>query len=258
MSTGRHIPTNFPQGQVQFPGDHRLRTIGRQLESAVIEIGRHGPIVSGTRTLRDAIGHLGRTGGRILVGEGIWSFNKQIVISRPNVHIISTSPGKSVFINKIDDPVSANQVMLVAEGDEFIIEGVRFINETNTQHQVKITGDHSTIRNCVFEKFGAGCTVVGGDYAKLEGNRFIDGTSGYNMALFSSSHNIISNNIFADTTGATQLYLSNTVDKTVIVGNVFDWTAGVIGSPYRGTGMQTDATLALMNVVQTGNITEVT
>ena len=78
------------------------------------------------------------------------------------------------------------------------------------------------------------------------------------MALFSSSHNTIANNIFSDTTGATQLYLSNTVDKTVIVGNVFDWTAGVIGSPTRGTGMQSESALALMNVIQAGNITDTT
>ena len=82
MSTGRHIPTNFPQGQVQFPGDSRLRTMGRQLESAVIEVGRHGPVVSDTRTLRDAIGHLGRTGGRIVIGEGIYRFNSQLLIGR--------------------------------------------------------------------------------------------------------------------------------------------------------------------------------
>ena len=258
MTTDSVTVKAFPRPQTIFTRDPQLRAIGHQLEQSVLEQAKMGPVVYPPRSIDEAIGYLGDEGGRILVGEGIWTFHEQLVITRPNVHIQAVSPQKTVFINKITDAVSANQVMIVAEGDEFVIDGVRFINEENGQHQVKITGDHATVRNCVFEKFAAGCIVFGGDYAKLEGNRFIDGTSGYNMALFSSSHNIISNNIFADTTAATQLYLSDTVDKTVIVGNVLDWTAGVIGSPVRGTGMQTAATLALMNVIQTGNITDTT
>ena len=254
MTTDSVTVKAFPRPQTIFTRDPQLRAIGQQLEQSVLEQAKMGPVVYPPRSIDEAIGYLGDEGGRILVGEGIWTFYEQLVITRPNVHIQAVSPQKTVFVNKIDDAVSANEVMIVVEGDEFIIDGVRFINEENSQHQVKITGDHATIRNCVFEKFYAGSTVLGGDYARIEGNRFLDGTGGYNLALFSSSHNTIANNIFPDTTG-TQLYLSDSVYKTVIVGNVFDWSSGTV-SIKRTTGVQSAADIATMNVVDASNVTE--
>jgi len=253
MSTGRHIPTNFPQGQIQYTDDHRLRTIGRQLESAVIEIGRHGPIVSGTRTLRDAIGHLGKTGGRILVGEGIYAFNSQLSMARTNIHILSTSPGKTVFKRT----ATGSDPMISFTGAECILEGVRFIDENSTGYCIESTGDRTVVRNCFFENVYGGIKIDGADFCTIEGNHFVD-ADGHNVEFANTCVGaLISNNRFEEAREF-NILLSTGTTKSTMIGNVLDWAGGEISSPYSATGMQARATVPTVNVVDTANITETT
>ena len=252
MTTGRHAPRNFPQRQVQFPGDHRLSTIGRQLESAVIETGHHGPVVANTRTLRDAIGLLGRTGGRIIVGEGIYRFNAQLLIGRPNVHIMSTSPGKTVFKRTATEATA----MIKFTGAECIFEGIRFIDENSTGYCLETTGDRTIVRNCFFEDVNGGIKVDGADFCTVEGNHFVD-AGGTNIEFANTCVGaLISNNRF-ETGLEFNILLSTGTTESTMVGNVLDWASGEISSPYRATGMQALATIPLVNVVDSSsNITE--
>jgi len=50
--------------QVVWSDDHRLRTIGRQLESEAGVDGSIGPVASDVASLRQIIGMLGSEGGR--------------------------------------------------------------------------------------------------------------------------------------------------------------------------------------------------
>ena len=249
MSTGRHIPTNFPQGQVQFPGDSRLRTMGRQLESAVIEVGRHGPVVSDTRTLRDAIGHLGRTGGRIVIGEGIYRFNSQLLIGRTNVHIMSTSPGKTVFKRTATESTS----MIKFTGAECIFEGIRFIDENSTGYCIESTGDRTIVRNCFFENVYGGIKIDGADFCTVEGNHFVDADS-HNVEFANTCVGaVIANNRFEEAREY-NIKLSSGVSESVMIGNVLRSTGGHIQSTVGNTGMQSKDNIVVTNSVARGNI----
>ena len=85
-TTGPVFRRGNKKPQVVWSADHKLRTVGRQIESEAGLDSSLGPIVTPKMSIREAIGMLGNVGGRLFFTEGVWAFDEAITIGIPNIH----------------------------------------------------------------------------------------------------------------------------------------------------------------------------
>jgi len=245
---------SLTRGLYAQTNDSRFRSVMRQLEDEVQRGYNLGPIITPDISIRDAISSLPHNGGRIVLSEGEWTFNTNLSVTRPNVHILSMSPQKTIL--RRTKTTSDN--MLTLSGAECIIEGIRFIDENSSGFCIESTGDRTVVKNCFFQDVYGGIKMDGADFCTVEGNHFVD-ADGHNVEFANTCVGaLISNNRFEEASGSSKfnILLSTGTTKSTMVGNVLDWAGGEISSPYRATGMQLLATIPLANVVDTSNITE--
>ena len=212
-----------------------------------------GPIFSPDTSIRKAIDSLGDEGGRIFLSEGVWDFgNANLFIKKPNVHLISTSPGNTIFRRTISSALAA----LVANDDYIRIEGIQFVDEdaTNTAPMVGIRdGAGCVITNCVFKDVGDGVSLSNADWFEVSNCDFISYRKGI-TSLGNCEQGMIVNNRFRGSSGQPEIDLHASDQRIGIVGNVLDWSNGSI--EYTNNDMASAANLAILNIVDVGNITE--
>mgnify|MGYP004449321281 CR=1 FL=1 len=212
--------TRFPV-KVFSGGDHRFRTIGRQIENLAL---RQCEIcISQDTPIREAIGVLSKTGGRLYLREGVWNFNGSLEIDSKFIQLISLSPGRTVF--RRESAQATSDPIINSTGESNVFEGIRFIDETGTvaTQALTITGKNSVVRNCVFEDFYNGVLVNGANNVKVVDSEF---QTGVNRAIEYSgtcTGGMITSNIIERTGG--NVYLGDNVSAVVVVGNSFDTTA---------------------------------
>lgn len=212
--------TRFPV-KVFSGGDHRLRTIGRQIEGLV---NRQCDIcISQDTPLREAIGALGPNGGRLYLREGLWNFNTSLEIDSKFIQLISLSPGRTVF--KREGGQATTDPIIKSTGESNVFEGIRFIDETGTvaTQALTITGNNSAVRNCVFEDFYNGVLVNGANNVKIVDSEFQTGTNRAIEYSGTCAGGIITSNTIERTGG--NVYLGDDVSSVVVIGNTFDTTA---------------------------------
>jgi hypothetical protein len=229
-------------------GDHRLRTIGRQIESLVTR--QCEVCVTPATPLREAVGALSKTGGRLYLTEGLWNFNKTLEIDSKFIQIHSLSPGRTVF--RRESAMASTDPIISSTGVNNIFEGIRFIDETDTvaTHALKISGSNSIVRNCVFEDFHGGVLVSTANRVRIMDCEF---HTGVNRAIEYSGTcvgGMITANSIERTGG--NVYLGDDVSLMTVIGNTFD-TSGVQISYFAGQNIETGSAL---NVIDPSRVEE--
>ena len=205
--------------QVVWSDDHRLRTIGRQLESEAGVDGSIGPVASDVASLRQIIGMLGSEGGRIFLTEGTWIFDGSLSVSTKNLHLYSTSPGRTVFKRAATSTATAH--MLSFTGESVIVEGIRFIDSVTSGHAaIELNGQRSIVKNCVFEDVTNGVEVAGANWCAVRDCHFI-AVGNYAIEYSGTCEGgVVTGNII-ETSGG-DIYLGDDVSGTVVTGNALD------------------------------------
>ena len=217
------IRRDFRRPQVIWTGDHKLKNIGRQLESTQLTNRTIGPIASPLKTLNDIIGLLDTSGGRVFLTEGEWIFHQNLSTDRDSVHLVSTSPGKTVFKRR-SSAASATEVMEFT-GDDITLDGIRFVDEGNTTatYMISLAGQRCTIKNCVFEDVYGGVKITG-NWCSIRDCTFITST-GYAVEFSGTARNgIVIGNIIQDNGGS--VYLGDDVSEVAVLSNVFQNASG--------------------------------
>lgn len=205
--------------QVVWSGDHRLRTIGRQLESEAGVDGSIGPVASDLSSLRQIIGMLGAEGGRVFLTEGTWIFDGSLSISTKNLHLYSTSPGRTVFKRPATSASTAH--MLSFTGESVIVEGVRFIDNATSGHAaIEFNGQRSIAKNCVFEDVTNGIEVAGANWCAVRDCHFI-AVGNYAIEYIGTCEGGMVTGNTIETNGG-DIYLGDNVSGTVVTGNSVD------------------------------------
>lgn len=221
--TNRIQRKDFRRPQIIWTGDHKLKTIGKQLEATQLTNRTIGPIASPTRGINEIVGLLGDRGGRVFLTEGEWIFNQNLSTSRDAIHIVSTSPGRTVFKRPLAK-ASATETMEFT-GDDVILDGIRFIDEGNSTatYMISIAGQRCTIKNCVFEDVYGGIKVTG-DWCAIKDCTFITATGHAIEFSGTASNGIVSGNMIQS--GGGGVHLGDSVSKTGVLHNVFDNASG--------------------------------
>ena len=208
--------------QVIWSADHKLRTMGRQIESSAGIDSGLGPIVTPMMSIREAVGMLGGVGGRLFFTEGVWVFDEAITIDIPDIHFLSTSPGKTIFKRPSTSTSTASIITL--SGDGAILDGIRFIDKVSgASAVVSCTSTRPAIKNCVFEDVQKGINVSG-TWASIRDCSFLT-SQGYAIEFSGTASNgIITGNLIQDTGGS--VYLGDNVSKVSVINNVFQNTGG--------------------------------
>jgi len=166
---------------------------------------------------------LGSDGGRLFFSEGVWIFDGSISASNPNIHFLSTSPGKTVF--KRPSTSTTTTSLLTFTGDGVTIEGIRFIDEVkNALAVLRFEGDAATVKGCVFEDVKAGVYVTDANDSLIKCNRFQ--TVKDRAVEIDSSANVdghlVNDNIFTPSTdGDNDVYFGDDVSESGIFSNNF-------------------------------------
>ena len=212
-----------------------------------------GPYITPDTTISDAVASLPSKGGRIFLSEGQWSFNSKLTISRPNVHIISLCPGRTV----LKRTASGSGNMILLSGEECSVEGIRFVDPNVTAGVVKITANRCAVRGCVFEDVGGGVHVTGANWVEVARNHIIE--MAYSGIVFDGTcaYGMIANNRFEGSNATyDDVSLGASVTSTVISGNVFEYSNGSILYEVSGNGMQTIVEIDGANSIDRGNIAD--
>ena len=220
MFSTQRTNTRFPV-TVFSGGDHRFRTIGRQIENLA---SRQCEIcITPATPLREAVGALSKTGGRLYLTEGLWNFNRTLEIDSKFIQITSLSPGRTVFRRESD--LATTDPIISSTGVNNIFEGIRFIDETGTvaTHALKITGDNSIVRNCVFEDFYNGILVSSANRVRIMDCEFHTGVSRAIEYSGTCVGGMITANSIERTGG--NVYLGDDVSQMAVIGNTFDTVA---------------------------------
>lgn len=212
-----------------------------------------GPYITPDTTISDAVASLPSKGGRIFLSEGQWSFNSLLDITRPNVHIISLCPGRTV----LKRTAGGAQSMISLLGEESSIEGVRFVDPGATVASVTIAANRGAVRNCVFEDVGASVLVYAANWAEVSGNHIIENARDGVAFAGTCAYGMIANNRFEGSNASyNDVNLGSSVTSTVISGNVFEYSNGSILYEVSGNGMQTIAEIDGANSIDRGNIAD--
>jgi len=243
----RRTNTSFPV-TVFSGGDHRFRTIGRQIESLA---SRQCEIcITPDTPIRDGVAALGKTGGRLYLTEGLWNFNRTLEIDSKFIQIHSLSPGRTVF--RRESAQATTDPIISSTGVNNVFEGIRFIDQTGTvaTQALKITGDNSIVRNCVFEDFYNGVLISGANRVRVMDCEF---HTGVNRAIEYSGTcvgGMITANAIERTGG--NVYLGDDVSQMAVIGNTFD-TVSVELSYFAGQSIETGSAL---NVIDSSRVEE--
>lgn len=205
--------------QIIWGNDYRLRTMGQQAEAEATINGGLEPVFSDRYSLRQIVGNVGTEGGRVFLTEGIWFFDGSMTIGTKNLHIYSTSPGRTIF--KRASTGSTAESMLIFEGEGVTIEGVRFIdNMASARAVIELDGQRSTVRDCVFEDVSNGVKVEGADWCAVRDCRFTSVTTNAVEYSGTCEGGMVTGNI-VETNGG-DIYLGDNVSGTVVTGNSID------------------------------------
>ena len=236
--------------QVIWSSDNKLRTTGRQLEAEAGLNGSLGPIITPSTSIRQAIGMLGSDGGRLFFSEGVWIFNGHITTGITNVHFLSTSPGKTVF--KRPSTITTSTHMLTFTGANVTVEGIRFIDEDDSARSaLRMDGDDSTLRNCVFEDVVVGVFFGDGDRVTVKCNRFQTVRGRAVEFGGTTTGHIISDNTFTPSIdGDDDVFLGDSVSESGIFSNNFG-SSGKISYKTGKNNVGDETT----NVIQAGDVT---
>jgi len=223
-TTGPIHKRGIRRPQVIWSVDHKLRTTGRQIEAEAGIYGGLGPVITPLTSIREAVGMLGKRGGRLLFSEGVWVFDGSISIDVPDIHFLSTSPGRTIF--KRPSTSSATSSLITLSADGAIIDGIRFIDKVE-QAVITCSGTRGTVKNCVFEDVYKGVTVSS-NWCAIRDCDFlaVDQTGNKRVVEFtgSASNGLVLGNIFQALGGT--VYLGDSVSKTAVLSNVFDNVSG--------------------------------
>tara|TARA_R110001583_G_scaffold21394_7_gene81267 strand:+ start:12652 stop:13419 length:768 start_codon:yes stop_codon:yes gene_type:complete len=208
--------------QVVWTADHRLRTIGRQLEIEAGPAGYLGIIVTPKTSVKEAIGMLDKTGGRLFFTEGIWSFDGSLAIDTPDVHLLSTSPGKTVFRRPASSTTTTPLITVNQEGA--IFDGIRIIDKSSgARHTISCDATRATIKNCVFEDVQKGVSISS-TWCAVRDCTFLT-SQGYAVEFTGTASNgMVTGNIIQDSGGS--VYLGDNVSEVAVLTNVFENTDG--------------------------------
>lgn len=215
--------------QVIWTGDHRLRTIGRQLEIEAGPAGNIGIIITPNTSVPEAISMLDKTGGRLFFTEGIWSFDGSLTIDTPDVHLLSTSPGKTVFRRPVTSATTTP--VLTINGEGTIIDGIRIIDKVSgARHTISCDATRTTIKNCVFEDVQKGVSISS-TWCVVRDCTFLT-SQGYAVEFTGTASNgLVTGNIIQDNGGS--VYLGDNVSEVAVLTNVFENTrAGSVKISY--------------------------
>ena len=246
------VRKDFRRPQVVWTGDSKLRTIGRQLEATQFTDRTIGPIASPLKSIREILGLFGDNGGRVFLTEGEWVFNENLSTARDSIHIVSTSPGGTVF-KRPAAKASSTEVMAFT-GNDVTLDGIRFVDEGNSTptYMVSVAGERCTIKNCVFEDVYGGVKVTG-DWCSIKDCTFIT-VSGYAIEFSGTARNgIVTGNMIQS--GGGSVYLGSNVSRTGVLHNVFDNESGGSARISYHDGNEV-ATGSALNVVHADQVEE--
>lgn len=229
----RRAPDMRREGHSVFTTDWRLRDIGRQIESVNQSAYNRGPIFTPETTIRSIISNLHPAGGIALLGEGTWDFvNYEMPDStRNNITLMSVAPGRTIFRRT---KVTA-RAMLHMKGTGHQVIGIRFDDDNSTGPAVKFDDNRCALINCVAEMVHQLVEVDTADWCEIVGNRIIESRDKGVLFTGRCKGGIISGNIFEDC-GSNAVYLDDSTDHTVIVGNNF-FDGGTISYKAPGAGI---------------------
>jgi len=230
--------------QILWGNDNRLRVIGQQLEAEARINGGLEPVFSDHYSLRQIIGAVGAEGGRVFLTEGIWFFDGSMTIDTKNLHIYSTSPGRTIFRRPSTGSTSESMLIFSAEG--VTIEGIRFIDEmASGRAAIELNGQRSTVRNCVFESVSNGVKVEGADWCAVRDCRFTSVTTNAVEYSGTCEGGVVTGNTI-ETNGG-DIYLGDNVSGTAVTGNAIDAGSRTI-SYFAGRNISTGSLLNAMGL----------
>ena len=238
------------RGSSSFPGDARYRSLAMQMESLSSSLNSLGALITPGTSISKAVASLGSQGGTILLSEGEWSFFETLTISRPNVHIVATSPSRTKFTRSAGGATN----MIVLDGVGCMLEGIRFVDPNVAAGAVKITADRCSVKNCTFEDVGGGVHVIDADWTEITGNHIIE--MAYSGIVFDGTcaYGIVANNRFEGSNASyNDILMRASVTSAVIAGNVFEYSNGEIDIVGHAS-MQTQAELLATNSIDNANI----
>ena len=218
------------RGSSSFPGDARYRSLAMQMESLSSSLNSLGALITPGTSISKAVASLGSQGGTILLSEGEWSFFETLTISRPNVHIVATSPSRTKFTRSAGGATN----MIVLDGVGCMLEGIRFVDPNVAAGAVKITA---------------------ADWTEITGNHIIE--MAYSGIVFDGTcaYGIVANNRFEGSNASyNDILMRASVTSAVIAGNVFEYSNGEIDIVGHAS-MQTQAELLATNSIDNANIT---
>ena len=205
--------------QIIWGGDRRLRQVGYQLEAEATASAGLEPVFSDRYSLNHILGIVGKEGGRIFLTEGTWFFNESMTVGTKNIHIYSTSPGRTIFRRASTAPTA--EAMLTFTGEGVTVEGVRFVDEkAGARAVVELTGQRSTVRDCVFENVSNGVKVSDANWCAVRDCRFMSVTTNAIEYSGTCEGGMVTGNII-ETNGG-DIYLGDNVSGTVVTGNSID------------------------------------
>ena len=207
-----------------WTNDHHLRGIGRQIEVLSQKMGDIGYVITPQTPLIEAIRKMDKLGGRILLSEGTWLFYGRLDVPR-SIELVSLSPGRTIFKRH----ASWDAASLRLTGTECVIDGVRFLDAAGVvRHTVEVTGARCFIKNCTFESVAAGVSLSGSsDYSAVQNNLFVAATADHFITGSGVDYLQITGNRFITHAAVkSSVFLDNTVEKSLVVGNVADSSAG--------------------------------
>jgi hypothetical protein len=205
--------------QIIWGDDYRLRVIGQQLEAEAGANGGLGPVFSDAYSLREIFGNVGAEGGRVFLTEGIWFLHGSMTINTKNLHIYSTSPGRTIL--RRASTGSTAESMLIFKGEGVTVEGIRFIdNMASARAVIELDGQRSTVRDCVFEDVSNGVKVESADWCAVRDCRFTSVTTNAVEYSGTCEGGMVTGNI-VETNGG-DIYLGDNVSGTVVTGNSID------------------------------------
>ena len=142
------------------------------------------------------MGTRGASGGRLLLGEGVWQFNSGLTIACPKLEIIALYPGRTIFRRSV--AAASGDRMLTLSGERIKLHGIRFEEPGNTSEVcVYVTGDKCAIDRCEFSSYAA-VELASADYCRVTDNLAEDYLVASPFYLTgTSSYNTLSDNILA-------------------------------------------------------------
>lgn len=129
-----------------------------------------GQIITPAIGLKAAIGLVmgtrGVTGGRLLLGEGVWDFSAGVEIACPKLEIVALYPGRTIFRRSVAAASGDSLLRLTAE--RIKLHGIRFEEPGNTTEVcIKVTAGKCVVDKCEFSDIYASVELASADYCRV-------------------------------------------------------------------------------------------